>query len=501
MTLLRIEGLSVSIGGMPLIHDVSLGVDAGEVLGLVGASGSGKSLTALALARLLPPGAAVNGRILLNGRDLAGNNAAQMRAIRGRDIGMVFQDPMSALNPLMTIGEQVAETVRVHGGAPAKEARRMALAALDRVALRGEAGDPGRHPHELSGGQRQRVAIAVAIAMSPALLIADEPTTALDAAARGEVLDLLLDLVRGGMGLVLITHDMALLGRADRVAVMQQGRVVETAAVANLPGGLRNPYARALMAAAELKPRVPRGRVPGAGPPILELRDIVLEYPRRRRSLLHAPPPFRAVDAVSLQVHAGETVGLVGESGAGKSRLLKVVLALAQPQAGEVRLLGQPFTPHGAASGRLRRFIQIVFQDPFGSFDPLWTVGRLIEEPFHLFDAPPGITERRRRVAATLELVGLNAADAARLPREFSGGQRQRIAIARALISEPRMIVLDEAVSALDVLLRAQILELLASLSARLGVAYLFVSHDPAVVGAIADRIYVMRAGRIAQHT
>ena len=342
--------------------------------------------------------------------------------------------------------------------------------------------------------------------MSPALLIADEPTAALDAASREQVLDLLLDLVRrGGMGLVLITHDMALLGRADRIAVMQQGRAVETAAAEALPGGLHHPYARALIAAADLEPRGPRGprgpraAAPGGGAPVLELRGVVLEYPRRRRSLWHAPEPFRAVDGVDLEVHAGETVGLVGESGAGKSSLLKVVLALARPQKGEVRLLGESFTARGAASRRLRRSIQIVFQDPFGSFDPLWTVGRLVEEPFHLFDSPPDARERRRRVAAALDRVGLEAADATRLPREFSGGQRQRIAIARALITEPQLIVLDEAVSALDVLLRAQIVELLASLSARLGIAYLFVSHDPALVDAIADRIYVMRAGRIVQ--
>jgi peptide/nickel transport system ATP-binding protein len=229
------------------------------------------------------------------------------------------------------------------------------------------------------------------------------------------------------------------------------------------------------------------------------MRDIVLEYPRRRRSLWHASAPFRAVDGVSLQVAAGETVGLVGESGAGKSSLLKVALGLASPRSGCVRLLSEPFAPGAAGLRRLRRFIQIVFQDPYGSFDPLWSVGRLVEEPFHSFDVPPVAAERRRRVVATLERVGLTAGDAERLPREFSGGQRQRIAIARALITEPALIVLDEAVSALDVLLRGQILALLEDLSARLGVAYLFVSHDLAVVEAIADRVYVMREGRIVE--
>jgi peptide/nickel transport system ATP-binding protein len=502
--LLEVRDLCVSLGGAALIRGVSFAVNAGEVLGLVGASGSGKSLTALSLLRLLPAGASATGQILLRGEDLAAQSPARLRAVRGREIGMVFQEPMSALNPLMTIGEQVAETVQVHRAAAPAEARRLARAALDRVWLRGDAGDPDRYPHELSGGQRQRVAIAIAVVLSPALLIADEPTTALDAHTREQVLAVLFDLVRSaGMGLLLITHDMSLIARTDRVAVLHRGRIVEQAATAELPDALRHPYARALIQAAQLEPRRTAGAgaaAAGAGAaPVLELRDIVLDYPRRRRSLLQAPPALRAVDGVSLTVRAGETVGLVGESGAGKSSLLRVVLALARPQAGEVRLLGEPFAAHAGNSKRLRRAIQIVFQDPYGSFDPLWSVERLVAEPFALLAAPPEAAERRRRVAAMLELVGLRAADMRRRPREFSGGQRQRIAIARALIIEPRLIVFDEAVSALDVLLRAQILALLAELSARLELAYLFVSHDPAVVRAIADRVYVMQAGRIVE--
>jgi peptide/nickel transport system ATP-binding protein len=511
--LLEVRDLCVSLGGAALIRGVSFAVNAGEVLGLVGASGSGKSLTALSLLRLLPAGASATGQILLRGEDLAAQSPARLRAVRGREIGMVFQEPMSALNPLMTIGEQVAETVQVHRAAAPAEARRLARAALDRVWLRGDAGDPDRYPHELSGGQRQRVAIAIAVVLSPALLIADEPTTALDAHTREQVLAVLFDLVRSaGMGLLLITHDMSLIARTDRVAVLHRGRIVEQAATAQLPDALRQPQARALIQAAQLEPRRTAGAAAGMGAaaaapaapdraaaPVLELRDIVLDYPRRRRSLLQAPPALRAVDGVSLTVRAGETVGLVGESGAGKSSLLRVVLALARPQAGEVRLLGEPFAAHAGNSRRLRRAIQIVFQDPYGSFDPLWSVERLVAEPFALLAAPPEAAERRRRVAAMLELVGLRAADMRRRPREFSGGQRQRIAIARALIIEPRLIVFDEAVSALDVLLRAQILALLAELSARLELAYLFVSHDPAVVRAIADRVYVMQAGRIVE--
>jgi len=541
--LLQVEALSVTVGGRRRVRDVSLSLHAGEVLGLVGASGSGKSLTALALMRLLPPGASLAGQVMFKGRDLSAVGEAQMRALRGRELGMIFQEPMSALNPLMSIGDQVAETVRVHGAVPGREARRLARAALDRAALSGPAGDLRRHPHELSGGQRQRVAIAMATILSPAMLIADEPTSALDELTRAQVLELLFDLARrDGMGLLLITHDLSLLDRVDRVAVMQDGAVVEQAAAAALPGGLSHPAARALVAAAQLKPRASHihrapnagesarevraahaetaggevagtaavrpvsavhGGVAGGAPaavvsaPVLEMRDIVLEYPRRRRSLWHAAAPFRAVDGVSLRVEAGETVGLVGESGAGKSSLLRVALALQAPRSGWVRLLGEPFAPGAAGVRRLRRSIQMVFQDPFGSFDPLWPVGRLVEEPFHSFDVPPEAAERRRRVADTLERVGLSAADAARLPREFSGGQRQRIAIARALITEPALIVLDEAVSALDGVSRGQILDLLAELSARLGTAYLFVSHDRGVVRAVADRVYVMGGGRI----
>jgi peptide/nickel transport system ATP-binding protein len=500
--LLEIDALSVSIGTAQIIKNLSLEVGAGEILGLVGASGSGKSMTALAVLQLLPAYACQTGTVRLRGETLTTKSDAELQAIRGRDVGIVFQEPMSALNPLMRIGDQVAETVRLHRSVSVVEARRLARETLDLVGLRGEQGALDRLPYELSGGQRQRVAIAMAVVLGPPLLIADEPTTALDVGTQAQVLRLLRELAHTrNMGMILVSHDLAVVAQVtDRVAVMHQGEIVEQGATRQLLRRLQHPYGRALLAAAELKPR--RAMVPPEGAPaVLQVYEVVREYRRRRRSLWHAAAPLRAVDGVSLIIHAGETVGLVGESGSGKSSLLRVILALERPQAGEVRLLGDAFsTAHGASLRRLRRSIQGVFQDPYGSFDPRWSVERLIGEPFFLLDSPPAAADRRRKIAAVLEQVGLSASDAPRHPHEFSGGQRQRIAIARALITEPSLIAFDEAVSALDVLVRAQILELLAELAERLRVAYLFVSHDLHVVRSIADRVYVMQHGRIVEH-
>lgn len=498
--LLQIDALSVAIGATRIIKNLSLEVRGGEILGLVGASGSGKSMTALAVMQLLPQTAKASGAVRLRGETLTGKSDAQMQQIRGRDLGMVFQEPMTALNPLMRIGDQVAETLRLHRAASAIEARRAARAALDLVGLSGEQGALDRFPYELSGGQRQRVAIAMAVIMSPPLLIADEPTSGLDVVTQAQVLLLLQELVRTrNLGLMLVTHDLAVMAQLEcRVAVMYQGEIVEQGATAEVLRRPRNPYTAALVAAAALKPkRVTRSPSSVA---VLQACGITREYPRSRRSLWHAATPLRAVDGVSLSVHAGETVGLVGESGSGKSSLLRVILALERAQSGQVHLLGEEFSrAKGANLHRLRRAIQAVFQDPYGSFDPKWTVERLIGEPFFLLSSPPPAAERRRRIAIALEQVGLSAADAQRLPQEFSGGERQRIAIARALITEPAVIAFDEAVSALDVLLREQILELLAELAQRLNVAYLFVSHDLHVIRAIADRIYVMQKGRIVE--
>ncbi len=498
---MRVQDLSVTIGGQNVVKKVCLDLAAGEIIGLVGASGSGKSLTARAIMQLLPPGAVMSGSVELRGELLSAMSEERMQSVRGRDVGMIFQEPTSSLNPLMHIDDQVAETVRLHRAVSREEARGAARVALTQVGLSGEAGAHHRLPYELSGGQRQRVAIAMAIVMAPCLLIADEPTTALDVITQAQVLALLRELAKSrGMGLLLVTHDLAVIAQlADRVAVMRYGEIIEQGTTAQILLQGREPYTRSLLAAARLvRKRVTPPSTMSAV--VLEVEGVVQEYPRKRRSLFKAATPLRAVDGASLSIRAGETVGLVGESGSGKSSLLKVILALQHPAHGRVSLMGNAFrAAAGTAVKRLRRDMQAVFQDPIGSFDPRWSVERLIAEPFFSLDAPPAQAQRSRKVAEVLEQVGLNAGDARRHPHEFSGGQRQRIAIARALITEPALIVLDEAVSALDVLVREQILELLAQLSQRLNVAYLFVTHDLHVIRAIADRIYVMQSGCIVE--
>ncbi|WP_374574457.1 ABC transporter ATP-binding protein [Phenylobacterium sp.] len=500
MALLEIENLRLSLGGTEILKGVSLTLESGRILGLVGESGSGKSMTSMSILRLLPPGAQVSGSIRLSGEELLTKTESQMCALRGADIGVVFQEPMTALNPLMTIGDQVAEAVRLHRGGGRAEAMATAVKALERAGLPGEKFPPSRYPHELSGGQRQRVAIAIATALKPKLLIADEPTTALDVTTQAQILELLKSLAReDGAGLILITHDLAVVAEtADEVAILQAGEVVEAGPTVPLFRNLTHPYAKRLAADAALAKTAPAA--PEAAGEVLRAEDVVRTYPGPRRAPWKKPETFTAVGGVSLTVGAGETVGLVGESGSGKSTLLRAVLGLDPLQGGQVSLMGRAFPPAGHAASRgARRDIQAVFQDPYGSFDPRWRVAELIAEPFHLMDNPPTGEEKARRIGAMLQRVGLDASAASRFPHQFSGGQRQRIAIARALITEPKLVVLDEAVSALDVTVRAQILDLLAELSRELGVAYLFVTHDLSVVRAVCHRVLVMQAGKIVE--
>nr|WP_155063839.1 dipeptide ABC transporter ATP-binding protein [Paracoccus limosus] len=485
--------MGVTLGRQILVHGVTLELAPGRITALVGESGSGKSLTALAVAGLLPPGMAASGEVLLQGENLLTLPERALCQIRGQRIGMIFQEPMTALNPLMSIGEQVAEVLRQHRGLERKAALAEARARLDRVGLPAPRFPLGLYPHQLSGGQRQRVAIAMAIALRPDLLIADEPTTALDVTTQARILDLLRDLVRDeGMALLMITHDLAVVqGLADEVAVMKRGSIVEQGPVAQVFARPTQTYTRKLIDAAR---HVPRLVLTGPTAPLLTVRGVIRDYPRPRGSDATLPPRLRAVDGVDLTIHERESVGLVGESGCGKSTLARAILGLDRVQGGSIQLDGQQVGT--TLPPALRARMGAVFPDPFGSFDPRWTVERLVAEPFHLTGRP---ADWRGRVAEALYDVGITGDAMSRHIHEFSGGQRQRIALARALIIRPSLIVLDEAVSALDLRVRAQILDLLARLRLRHGLAYLFVSHDLGVVRQITDRVLVMQAGRIVE--
>ncbi len=496
MTLLSVRDLSVTIHDAPILSDVSFDLAEGEIFGLVGESGSGKSMTALALMQLLPHGARASGAARMAGTDLLGLAERRMCGIRGREIGLIFQEPMTALNPMKTIGDQVAETLVIHGAASRRKALAVARERLDRVGLLEARFPLDRFPHELSGGQRQRVCIAMAVALRPKLLIADEPTTALDVTTQAQILELLKGLVaEEKMALMLITHDLAVVaGMAHHVAVMQRGRIVETGRTETLFRTRAHDYTRRLFAASDHAP----SRHPTAtARPLLEVTGAVRDYPLPRTRPFGPHPVFHAVKGVGFTLHEGESLGLVGESGCGKSTLARAILGLDLLQGGHIRLAGEEVRAGHHMHRSMRAKMQAVFQDPYGSFNPRWKVQRLIAEPLHLLPEPP--PDPKALVAATLADVGLSPADAQKYIHEFSGGQRQRIAIARALILRPKLIVLDEAVSALDVRVRAQVLDLLADLQARHGLAYLFISHDLGVVRAITDRVLVMQAGEIVE--
>ena len=502
--MIEARDLTLGIGARPILRGIDLTLMPGRITGLVGESGSGKSMAALSIIGLTPPGARAGGRIALDGLDLLELPEPALCRIRGRRIGMIFQEPMTALNPLMSIGEQVAEVLRIHQGLGREPALERARDRLDRVGLPAPRFPLTLYPHELSGGQRQRVAIAMAIAERPDLLIADEPTTALDVTTQAQILDLLRGLVRDeGMALLLITHDLAVVaGTADHVAVMQEGRIVEQGPTAQVFRRREHPYTQALFAASTHQPRLVLP--PADPPPLLEVHEAVREYPLPRSGPRKGPrlgprPPravLRAVDGVSLRIGAGESVGLIGESGCGKSTLTRAILGLDPLQGGRITLEGDEVRAGRAMPAALRAKMQVVFQDPFGSFDPRWRVERLVAEPFHLTGLP---RDWREQVAEALYDVGIPGDALRRHIHEFSGGQRQRIAIARALIIKPRLIVLDEAVSALDVRVRAQVLDLLARLRGSHGLSYLFISHDLSVVRQITDRVLIMEQGRIVE--
>jgi glutathione transport system ATP-binding protein len=533
---LEVCDLSVSFRGerrtVQAVRALSFTVDAGETLAIVGESGSGKSVSSLALMRLVEHGGGHidSGRMLLTRRngeriDLAQATNAQMRKVRGADLAMVFQEPMTSLNPVFTVGEQIAESIRLHQGLSRAAALAEALRMLDLVRMPEAKNVLGRHPHQLSGGMRQRVMIAMALACKPALLIADEPTTALDVTIQAQIVTLIQQLQRElAMGVIFITHDMGVVAEvADRVLVMHRGDKVEEGDCRTLFAQPRAPYTQALLAAVprlgamrgqdQPAPFAVPGAVPTAAtstthpgetvrrdvPAVLRVKDLVTRFPLRSGLFGRVRRQVHAVEHISFELQPGETLSLVGESGCGKSTTGRSLARLLEFQAGEVEVAGRAVAGlKGAALQALRRDIQFVFQDPFASLDPRLTVGYAIMEPILVHKLMPE-RQARERVHWLLGKVGLPAEAADRYPHEFSGGQRQRVAIARALALNPKVVIADEAVSALDVSIRAQIINLLLDLQREFGIAFLFISHDMAVVERVSHRVAVMYLGQIVE--
>lgn len=502
--LLTIEHLSIAFQSgaqrVPAVRQASLRIDNGETVALVGESGSGKSVTALAILRLLtsPPALYLNGSIRLQGVDLLSASERDLKSIRGGRIGMVFQEPMSSLNPLHTIEKQLAESLWLHRGLRGQAARKRTIELLELVGLPDAGKRLSAYPHQLSGGQRQRVMIAIALANEPELLIADEPTTALDVTIQAQILRLLADLQSQlGMALLLITHDLAVVRKlAQRVYVMCHGEIVEEGATQHLFARPRHPYTKHLLTAE------PRGEpVPPApdAPSVLATHELKVWFPVRAGVLRRTVDHVRAVDGVSLTVREGHTVGVVGESGSGKTTLGLALLRL-ETSEGPIAFGGQEIQKLRSRGLRpLRRQMQIVFQDPFGSLSPRLSVEQILEEGLRAHGLGADAQARALMVAEALEEVGIDPGMRHRYPHEFSGGQRQRIAIARAMILRPRFVVLDEPTSALDRSVQAQIIDLLRVLQRHHKLAYLFISHDLKVIRALSDEVLVMRQGRVVE--
>ena len=524
--LLSVENLQVGFGGGPdpklAVRDMSFEIAPGEVLALVGESGSGKSVTALSIMRLVEydGGRILNGRLMFDSGDgpvdLAALDSSAMTKLRGNAMAMIFQEPMTSLNPIYSVGEQIMESLRLHRGVSGAEARERAETLLEKVLLPDPARQIQRYPHELSGGQRQRVMLAMALACAPKLLIADEPTTALDVTIQAQILDLLREMQREiGAALLFITHDMAVVAEiADRVVVMKAGEKVEDGSVESIFAAPRHPYSQALLAA------VPRlGALTGTDGPrrfaaakqgapccadgqeklLISVRDLVTRFPVRTGLLRRKTAEVHAVDMVSFDIAAGQTLALVGESGSGKSTLARSVLRLVEPVSGTVSLDGTELT--ALAPGELRKMrtkMQIVFQDPYASMNPRRRIFDQIADPVRIHDTPDE-AELRARLENLIREVDLPADSLERYPHEFSGGQRQRLCIARAMSLTPALIVADEPVSALDVSIQAQVVDLLLGLQERQGVTYLFISHDMAIVERVAHCIAVMKQGRVVE--
>ncbi|MFN4203081.1 MAG: ABC transporter ATP-binding protein [Tabrizicola sp.] len=501
MSVLEVRDLSVTFRQdgrlIQAVKRVSFTIDKGETVALVGESGSGKSVTALSTVGLLGDNAEIAGSITYGGTQMVGASERDLRRIRGNDISFIFQEPMTSLNPLHTIEKQLAESLALHQGLTGDKARARIVELLGKVGIRDAESRLGAYPHQLSGGQRQRVMIAMALANGPELLVADEPTTALDVTIQAQILDLLADLKRSeGLSLLFITHDLGIVRRiADRVCVMQGGEIVEQGPAATIFADPQHPYTRNLLAAEQKggPPPVPQGAAE-----VARTEALRIWFPIQRGLLRRTVGHVKAVNEATLSVRAGETLGIVGESGSGKTTLALAILRLI-PSAGGITFLGRDLQGLGRAELRgLRREMQVVFQDPYGSLSPRMTVEEIIAEGLGVHGVDPG-HNRTEMVAGIMREVGLDPATMARYPHEFSGGQRQRIAIARAMILRPKLVVLDEPTSALDMTVQVQIADLLRELQRKWGLAYIFISHDLRVIRAMAHKVMVMQAGDVVE--
>lgn len=494
---LRIDIRNAS-GAQRVVNDVSLSIDSGKIAALVGESGSGKTLIGRSILRLLPPVATrAGGEIVFNGASLTKLSEAKMRSLRGRRIGAVFQEPMVSLNPALTVGFQMMEAMLLHEQLPKAEARRRCVAMLEKVRI----GDPEEalraHPHQFSGGMRQRIMLASVLAMRPLLLIADEPTTALDALIRKEIMDLMVALTREiGTAVLLISHDLGLVAQyADDVTVLRKGEVVEQGAAAQMLLRPTHEYTRALMSALPARTATSEA----ARAPLVEIKDLCVDFRRNKLSLWHRATAKRAVDNATLSIYDGEVLAVVGESGSGKTTLGRTLLRLCVSTSGSIHFDGQELDRMDASAvARFRMGTQMVFQDPYSSLDPRMSLAAIVAEGLRHVDGI-GREERMQRAQAMLDEVGLPGEYLQRYPHELSGGQRQRVCIARAIVARPRFIVADEPVSALDVTIQRQVLQLLTQLRDKYGFTYLFISHDLGVVEQMADRVAVMYRGRVIE--
>lgn len=479
------------------VRGVSFSVGRGETVALVGESGSGKSVTALSTVSLLGDSASVSGSVTYDGQEMVGASERHLRQVRGNDISFIFQEPMTSLNPLHTIEKQLAESLALHQGLDGKAARVRILDLLNRVGIRDAENRLGAYPHQLSGGQRQRVMIAMALANKPDILIADEPTTALDVTIQQQILELLADLKKSeGMGLLFITHDLSIVRRiADRVCVMQGGEIVEEGPTAELFANPQHPYTQKLL---DAEPTGQPAPVPDGAEELIRTEDLKVWFPIQRGLLKRTVGHVKAVNPTSISVRAGETLGIVGESGSGKTTLALAIMRLIASE-GRVEFQGQDLRQWSTRDlRRLRADMQIVFQDPFGALSPRMTCAQIIAEGLAIHNVDQD-RDPRELVAEVMSEVGLDPAFMDRYPHEFSGGQRQRIAIARAMVLRPKLVVLDEPTSALDMTVQVQIVDLLRDLQARYGLAYLFISHDLNVVRAMSHKMIVMKQGDVVE--